>query len=151
MLNPIKVIGYKDITTTEEIKEIVEKYEAIKDRLSDILREVEDINEIDILKEHHIYHQNSYKLGCDLSVSGTSGANGDTYSECEDIKSEWLLLDQEEARHEYYKLRQQEKELEAAERETKEKQKKLEEEAKERAEYERLKVKFEKSENEIHE
>jgi len=141
--NPIKVKGYKDITTTDEIKEIIAKYEAIEDRLLDILHDVEYIKDIEFLNKNHMYHHITYELGCDLTINGTSGFNDNVYTESEDIKSEWLLLNSDDAAEEYYKFLQEKKEREKAEREI-EKQKKLaEKEAKEREEYERLKAKFE--------
>ncbi len=146
-LNPIEVEGYKDITTTDEIKEIIAKYEAIKERMEDFLREVEDINYIEFLNENHMYHHIAYELGCDLTIGGTSGTGGNIYSESEDIKSEWLLLNSDAAAEEYYKFRQEKEERKKAEREAEKQEKLAKEEAKEREEYERLKAKFENKSN----
>lgn len=143
MINPIKVNGYKDITTVDEIKEVIEKFEAIKCRAEHILREVDDIEDINIIKENHMYHETAYELGCDCSFYGTYIASGHSCHASEDIKAEWLLMDKDNAEAAYCAFRKEKEALDEAKREAKKKEKLAQEEAAERAEYERLKAKFE--------
>jgi hypothetical protein len=142
MIIPIKVDGYKDITTVDEIKEVIEKFEAIKCRAEYILQEVDDIESIDIIKENHMYHETAYELGCDCSFYGTLTNDG-SYHASEDIKAEWLLMDKDSADAAYCAFRKEKEALDKAKRETKKNERLAQKEAEERAEYERLKKKFE--------
>ena len=139
----IKVNGYSNITTVDEIKEVVAKYHAIVDELEDFLFEVETVKSIEFIEPTHIYHTIAYELGCDLNIDGSSYCMGDTYSESEDIKAEWLLMSPDDRRDAYWKFREKKKQIEQERIEARKLEAQKEAERKEREEYERLKTKFE--------
>lgn len=141
----IKVKGYNDITTVDEIKEVIAKYNAIVDELEDFLFEVDDVKRIDFIEPTHIYHTIAYELGCDLSIDGSSYCMGETYSESEDIKAEWLLMSPEDRGNAYWNFRDKRKQIEQERAEARKLEMQKEMERKEREEYERLKAKFENS------
>jgi len=141
----IKVKGYSDITTVDEIKEIVAKYHAIVDELEDFLSEVETVESIDFIEPTHKYHTINYELGCDLSINGWSYCMGERYRENEDIKAEWLLMSHDDRNIAYWQLRDKKKQIEQERAETRKLEMQKEMERKEREEYERLKAKFENS------
>lgn len=141
----IKVNGYNDITTVDEVKEVIAKYHAIVDELEDFLSEVETVENIDFIEPTHIYHTLSYELGCDLSIDGSSYCKGETYCESEDIKAEWLLMSPDDRNDAYWKFRDKKKQIEQERIEARKLEAQKEAERKERAEYERLKAKFENS------
>ena len=141
----IKVNGYNDIITVDEIKEIIAKYHAIVDELEDFLSEVETVKSIDFIEPTHIYHTIAYELGCDLNIDGSSYCMGNAYSESEDIKAEWLLMSPDDRRDAYWSFRNKKKQIEQERAEAKKLEMQKEIERKEREEYERLKAKFENS------
>lgn len=141
----IKVNGYSDITTVDEIKKIITKYYAIVNELEDFLLEVETVESIDFIEPTHIYHKVAYELGCDLIVNGSSYCMGETYGESEDINSEWLLMSLDDRRNAYWEFREKKKQIEQERAEARKLEMQKEMERKEREEYERLKAKFENS------
>ena len=141
----IKVNGYSNITTVDEIKEVITKYHAIVDELEDFLFEVETVESIDFIEPTHIYHKIDYELGCDLNINGSSYCMGERYSEGEDIKAEWLLMSPDDRRDAYWEFREKKKQIEQERAEARKLEMQKEMERKEREEYERLKAKFENS------
>ena len=143
----IKVNGYGDITTVDEIKEVIAKYHAIVDELEDFLVEVDTVEHIDFIEPSHIYHTLSYELGCDLSIDGSSYHRGESYCECEDIKAEWLLMPHDDRDSVYWEFRQKKKQIEQERIKAKILKQQEQTERREREEYERLKAKFESEDN----
>ena len=143
----IKVNGYSDITTVDEIKEIITKYNTIVNELEDFLFKVDTVESICFIEPTHIYHTLAYELGCDLSIDGSFSCGGDTWCESEDIKAEWLLMSPDDRRDAYWEFRNKKKQIEQERAETKKLEMQKEAERKEREEYERLKAKFEKGDN----
>jgi hypothetical protein len=141
----IKVKGYSDITTVDEIKEIIAKYHAIVDELEDFLSEVGTVESIYFIEPTYIYHKLAYELGCDLTIDGSSYCMGNSYSESEDIKAEWLLMLPDDRNKAYWEFREKKKQIEQKRAEARKLEMQKEMERKEREEYERLKAKFENS------
>ncbi len=127
-----------EFKTLEEVKTLIDNYDYIKDKASDMLIDAWNNQGVDEVS----YYFNKDTNTDMLEISYTEYCKGETYYECENLPMAWLLLNEDELKQAKIKFKEDRKRRQEEYEKTQAIKKAKEQERKEREEYEKLKAKY---------